>query len=133
VAFLPAGNHWWADRVADHFPDPADPWLRQYGLLQLGLKPRLLEQPVRLLSSGERQRLALLRLLVNRPQVLLLDEPTANLDPMNTRRVEQSLGSYQKERRAALLWVTHDGEQRQRVATRTLQMVNGLLREEARS
>jgi len=85
----------------------------------------LLQQPVTHLSSGERQRLALLRVLANRPRVLLLDEPTANLDADNTRRVEQLITDYLNEQQAAALWISHDGAQCDRIASRTLQFSAG--------
>lgn len=69
------------------------------------------------LSSGERQRLSLARLLAGYPKVLLLDEPTANLDKANTNRVEELILTYLREQGASALWVSHDPEQRHRMAT----------------
>lgn len=71
-------------------------------------------------STGERQRFALLRLLENKPRVLLLDEPTAALDEKNTLAVETLLLNYLKNHQAAAIWVSHDPEQLQRVATKRL-------------
>jgi hypothetical protein len=69
-------------------------------------------------STGERQRLALLRTLMQAPAALLLDEPTGNLDQESTQRVEGLLTGYQRQRQAALLWVSHDPGQIERVAQR---------------
>jgi ABC-type iron transport system FetAB ATPase subunit len=114
VGFLPAESHWWAPRVGDHFRSPAGD-LRD-GLEGFGLDPGCLEWQVERLSSGERQRLALLRLLDIGPSALLLDEPTANLDSDSARAVEERIGEYRRENGAAVVWVSHDAGQRQRVA-----------------
>ncbi len=79
------------------------------------------------LSSGERQRLALARLLENEPIVLLLDEPSASLDIENAKRVENLVTAYKKNRGAAILWVSHDPSQIKRVADRHVSLSpNGL-------
>ena len=69
----------------------------------------------------------MLRLIANRPQALLLDEPTANLDPGNVARLESFLASYRLEAGSPVLWVTHDPRQAARVATRTLRIERGRL------
>jgi len=113
VGLLPADSQWWFSFVGDHF---AESNLAQFKLL--GFDESTLEWRVDRLSSGEKQRLALLRLLVNQPSVLLLDEPTANLDAKLTLVVEKFLVSYARDNGRALIWVTHDHEQAKRVATR---------------
>ena len=123
VGLLPAESFWWSDRVGDHFPDgDAEPWLER-----LGFTPGVMDWNVARLSSGERQRLALARLLVRGPRVLLLDEPTANLDPDNGGRVEGLLADYRRERGAGLLWVSHDPKQIARVADRHMGIRDGRL------
>lgn len=117
VGLLPAESHWWHDRVGDHFTRRVTEILHA-----LGLAPECLDWEVARLSSGERQRLALARLLDRQPGVLLLDEPTANLDPENSQRVERLIRRYAAEHQAALLWVSHDPAQRQRVGQRRLQI-----------
>ncbi len=116
VGLLPAEPAWWADRVGEHF-EQSSPLLER-----LGFPAAVMEWSVSRLSSGERQRLGLLRLLVHRPKVLLLDEPTANLDPENTRLVEVVVQEYLEEHAACALWVSHDADQRARVATRDLRI-----------
>jgi putative ABC transport system ATP-binding protein len=126
VAYLPAEPLWWDERVGMHL----DPGAGEDTLQMLGFGPDVRDWEVERLSSGERQRLALVRLLENRPRVLLLDEPTANLDPANTRKVERLVRDYVSEHGAAALWVSHDPLQRQRVGGRSLVMEAGRLREE---
>jgi ABC-type iron transport system FetAB ATPase subunit len=122
VGLLSAESHWWADRVGAHFHTVNDTQLAS-----LGFEPAVLEWSVHRLSSGERQRLALLRLLANRPEVLLLDEPTANLDPHNSAVVETLIQQQRELHGVAVLWVSHDAAQLARVAQRRLHLVNGRL------
>ncbi len=127
VVYLAAEPGWWAERVIDHFDD----WtLQASGAERLLLPADIGEAPVARLSTGERQRLAILRALERRPSVLLLDEPTAALDAAARDAVEALLA----ERRAAgtaLLWVTHDAAQSNRIARRRLVVETGRVREEA--
>jgi ABC-type iron transport system FetAB ATPase subunit len=66
--------------------------------------------------------LGLLRLLLQQPQVILLDEPSANLDPESTLRMEQVVRAYVHEAQAAVIWVSHDPLQRARIADRSMDM-----------
>lgn len=123
VGMLASDSQWWRDRVAEHFDMPPS----AVQLEALDLEPDLLPEPVARLSSGERQRFALLRLLANRPRVLLLDEPTANLDPENVTRVEKLVADYTASAGAAVLWVSHDPAQMRRVGDRQLRLEDGRL------
>jgi ABC-type iron transport system FetAB ATPase subunit len=125
VALLTAESAWWHDRVGEHF-SRVDESL----LAELGFEKQVMGADVHSLSTGERQRLALLRLLAGRPRVLLLDEPTASLDPLNTERVEHLLRRYREEQDAGVLWVSHDPLQVRRVAHRHWHLEDGHLREE---
>lgn len=111
VMLVASESAWWAPKVGDHFAR-----LDTALLEKLGLRAESMDWAVERLSSGERQRLALARALVNRPEVLLLDEPTANLDADSRRRVEQVVGDYRRDTGAGVLWVSHSREQLQRVA-----------------
>jgi ABC-type iron transport system FetAB ATPase subunit len=63
--------------------------------------------------------------------VLLLDEPTANLDTDNTHLVESLIAEYLAEASAAAVWVSHDEEQQERLAAKIISMVNGQWQEQA--
>ncbi|SDF64363.1 ABC transporter [Onishia taeanensis] len=111
VMLVPAESQWWAEDVGAHFDLDC-----QAGLEALGLSSDTLGWQVARLSSGEKQRLALLRALSCRPRVLLLDEPTANLDHATTLRCEAWLGAQARQYGMPVLWVAHDPEQIKRVA-----------------
>ena len=125
VGLLPAESQWWLERVGDHFAE-----VDEACLAELGFEKAVLDWEVARCSTGERQRLALARLLQNRPRVLLLDEPTASLDAKNVARVEALIARLQKEWKLAVIWVSHDAEQVARVGTRHLHFdSNGQLHE----
>ena len=117
VGYLQAEPAWWFETVGEHFPDPDS-----VDVGALGFSRRVFDWEVTRLSSGERQRLGLLRLLANKPRVLLLDEPTANLDDANTEHVEQRVRDYLDAHDACALWVTHDPEQAERIANDVLEL-----------
>ena len=77
----------------------------------------------RTLSGGEAQRVAIARALAVEPEVLLLDEPTANLDPVSTSRVEELISHFHHE--MTIVMATHDMSQGQRLADRIGVIVNG--------
>jgi putative ABC transport system ATP-binding protein len=122
VGLLPAESRWWRATVGEHM-EALDPgWLDA-----LALPRESLAWPVTRLSSGERQRLAMLRVLSRRPEVLLLDEPTANLDSDAIRRAEALLADYRSRHATAGIWVSHDPAQARRVAKRVLRLEAGRL------
>ena len=121
VTYVAAEPAWWADRACDHFSD----WASAELLLQaLGLDGMPKTAPIARLSTGERQRLGLVRALVHHPRVLLLDEPTAALDPDATALVENLLAEHFAEGTSAL-WVSHDAAQAKRMAERCLTIERG--------
>jgi tungstate transport system ATP-binding protein len=93
-------------------------------LAQVGLE-RLAAQRARTLSGGEAQRVALARAMLIRPAVLLLDEPTANLDPYNVGLIENIARSLNQAKGATLVLVTHNVFQARRLATRVALMMDG--------
>jgi putative ABC transport system ATP-binding protein len=76
-------------------------------LVELGLEHRLSQYPNQL-SAGERQRVAIARSLVNNPAVLLADEPTGNLDSVNSAKILELLAQIQERHGTTLIMVTHD-------------------------
>lgn len=122
VALLSADSRWWGANVAEHFPPDYHP-----DLASIGLPDEAWRWQVERLSSGERQRLALLRVLANQPKVLLLDEPTANLDARNVERIETLIADYRRAHQVAVLWVSHDPAQIGRVSQRQLRIEQGCL------
>lgn len=79
----------------------------------------------RTLSGGEVQRVALARAMVTQPEVLLLDEPTANLDPIATARVEELISQIIRKLNTTVIMATHDMSQGQRLAHGIAVMANG--------
>ena len=91
----------------------------------------LASQRARSLSGGEAQRVALARAMVFQPEVLLLDEPTANLDPYNVGLIEDIIHKVNQERNVTLVVVTHNVFQAHRLADRVAFVLNGKLVEVA--
>jgi ABC-type iron transport system FetAB ATPase subunit len=118
VAYAAAEPGWWDERVAPHFTDMAAATALA---ARLGIAPALLDGPVQRLSTGERQRLALARILATTPKVLLLDEPTGALDAASVGLVETVLRAHLADG-AAMLLVTHDAALAPRLGDRRFAM-----------
>lgn len=95
-------------------------------LLAVGLRDRANHRPSQL-SGGEQQRVAIARALVARPQLLLADEPTGNLDSQTASEIEELLLTEVRERDLTVLLVTHDQALADRFASATLTMQDGQL------
>lgn len=99
-------------------------------LLGMAGKPSgFLDKPAAELSGGEAQVVALVRVLLLAPRVLLLDEPTSALDPQSVAAVEALVTDWftQAPETRAYIWVTHDPEQARRMGNRHLTMAQGAL------
>ena len=99
----------------------SDNWLKRLGLEGLGA------QRATKLSAGEAQRVSLARAMVMRPDVLLLDEPTANLDPYNVGLIEKIIEEENQQHGTTIVLVTHNIFQAKRLAHRTALLLGGKL------
>jgi putative ABC transport system ATP-binding protein len=125
VIYLSAESGWWTDIVGSHFAQSDRPAAIDL-MQQLGVRPTAREAQVIHLSTGEKQRMALIRALVKAPRVLLLDEPTAALDHDSVERVEAVLSAF-LSRGGLLVLVTHDPDQAVRLGTERYHMNAGRL------
>ena len=120
VRYVAAEPGWWSDTPRPAFPDtPRSTAKRDKLLHTLNLETELLDRPLAQLSTGERQRLAIARALIDEPKVLLFDEPTAALDPANAALVEELI-RYQILSEKIVLLVSHNEAQIKRLAQQTL-------------
>lgn len=120
VVYQAAEPAWWAATARAHFAPDSLP-LIESSLTALGLDLVLLDVDITRLSTGERQRMALVRSLACAPRVLLLDEPTAALDHASTLAVEAVIAA-RIGAGLSVLFVTHSREQAGRVAHRVLEV-----------
>lgn len=81
------------------------------------------------LSGGEQQRVAIARALVNRPSLILADEPTGNLDPETSEEIMRTLIAVAKEEKSAVIMATHDMSMVEKFPGRVIRVENGSLKE----
>ncbi len=84
-------------------------------------------QKARTLSGGEAQRMAFARAIVYDPDILLLDEPTSNLDPANVAKIEEIIMRISREKGTTIVFATHNIHQVKRIADRVGILLNGQL------
>src|SRR3989344_1747200 len=77
------------------------------------------------LSSGEQTRVVLAKAMLNKPPLLLLDEPTASLDPSTARTIRERIRAYANEGRAGILWTSHNMHEVEAVCDRVLFLSHG--------
>lgn len=118
VMFVSSEAAWWADTVRAHFAAGDHPMEL---MAHMALPEQKLDMIPQQLSSGERQRMALIRAMLRKPRFLLLDEPTSALDAETTLRVEAVLNAV-KATGTGIVLVTHDEAQAERLADDFLMM-----------
>jgi len=128
VTYLAAEPGWWADIVQEHFTAWDDALLL---VKRLGLPDDCGPWPIQRLSTGEKQRLGLVRSLMLQSRVLLLDEPTSALDSESAASVEYLIAE-RVSNGTSVVWSTHDNAQARRVGSRIFAMRSGGDIEESR-
>lgn len=122
VRYVAAEPGWWTDTPRGSFPRSSAPDARISRLLAaVGIEMDCLDRQISLLSTGERQRIALVRALVDEPKVLLLDEPTGALDVGATALVEELI-RFQLLAGRSVLIASHDSALIGRLAHARLQL-----------
>lgn len=92
-----------------------------------GIPDGLLDADAGRLSLGEKQRVCIARALANRPEILLLDEPTSSLDSGSAKKVEKLLLDLCRRSDLTIIWVTHEEEQSRRIGGRRFTLKHGRL------
>ena len=111
----------WSDKELIH--------KRALSCLQLvGIEQKANSMP-HTLSGGEQQRVSIARALLNKPELILADEPTGNLDPETSEEIMQLLIAVAKEENTAILMATHDMQMVQKFPGRVLKVLDGEVKE----
>lgn len=99
-------------------------------LEQVALSPSIKDQDARFLSGGQKQRVSLARTLANQPEILLLDEVTASLDPNSSLEIEELIKNLHENQGKTILWVSHNLKQAKRAGQYTWVMAEGKIVEQ---
>lgn len=120
LAFVMGATGWKDKRLMDR---------RAMEVLQLvGLETKLNVKPFAL-SGGEQQRISIARALINKPELILADEPTGNLDPETSEEVMRLLIAVAREEKSAVLMATHDMTMVEKFPGRVVRVESGKLKE----
>ena len=118
---LAAGHGGWLSRISRQ---DKELFRERLSLLRMGLEDRM-HQPVGLLSGGQRQALTLMMATINKPDILLLDEHTAALDPATAEKVLELTSSIVSDKHITCLMITHNMQSALELGNRTIMMDNG--------
>ena len=94
-------------------------------LEDVGLKSDLLERKVKELSGGQRQKVSIARTLVNKPEILLMDEITSSLDRASKLEVEELISKINRKYNTTIIWITHNLQQALEIGDYTWVMMDG--------
>lgn len=106
---------------------PDDKTLKEI-MEHVDLDPDFLDREAKRLSVGQQQRASLARVLANRPEVLLLDEPTSSLDSEATVKIEKTIKRLVAEDGIQAIWVTHHEDQAKRLGKNSARIENGVIK-----
>ncbi len=121
VRYVSAEPAWWTETAREALPETVAPDRVRRLCDALGFDAATLDRPLSQASTGERQRMALVRALVDDPRVLLLDEPTAALDSATAALVEELI-RYQMLSGRLVILVTHDTPMADRLSAMRLEL-----------
>lgn len=96
-------------------------------LIDVGLDKEILSRDTKDLSGGQRQKISIARTLINRPEVLLLDEITSSLDRISQHEIEELIKKINKKYGVTIIWITHNLKQAHTIGDYTWVMINGEL------
>ena len=122
VALVPAESRWWYPEFGQHLPAACNKSEVSRLVASCGFDNDVLGWQVSRLSTGEKQRLAVVRALIRKPEVLLLDETGSGLDLENVFLLEKVIADYRSTNNAPVIWVSHDKEQLVRVSQQQMTM-----------
>lgn len=127
VRYASSEPAWWTTTARQALDGVTRDWQTKADRMlgALALSTRALDAPLTELSTGERQRLALVRAFVDEPDVLLLDEPTTGLDPQTAALVEELI-RFQLLAGRSVVFASHDQAQINRLADARLQLAKPL-------
>jgi putative ABC transport system ATP-binding protein len=119
------GNLRLAEQIHGNGREKVDPDARREVLRLLRLENKMAHKPLEL-SGGEQQRVAIARAIINRPAIILADEPTGNLDSENSTIVLDMLHKLNREFQQTIVMITHNPEAAA-IASRTIEMRDGMI------